>query len=569
MTVDSIKLHIGDNKGYYITLLVATAVFYVLNCLTPVKADDFIYTFMDYSDGTRMNSLADVLRSHASHIITTNGRFADFFSQLFCGLLGKSAFNVFNAIVFALLLDTVVKLASPPKYRPLTLLALAIAFIALFFPNPGETMMWLSGSVNYLWAITFSLLLVRYLLWRYKSHTGIAEKVLIFIMAVIAGNMNEATSFCLFSGALIYFIFNRHQLNATLAVAMCGYFIGLAVIAASPAAWERLHGGSTVITNIGFLQITVQRLYITMGRSCYYLFPALAMIYGAWRWFRAGFRTGLVAAIHNLPVCVFVTSLLWMLAFGVDRSRVFSFYTVTGFIIIATAAWHYLASHPRLQPWMSAVLLIACAYPTVNAAITLNHFRQYNDGVVASIKAAPRECIVPASRFTEVSRFLMPVCYNSAGYYTYARYYDYYYNKDNVQFLPDSMLARYQRPDILAGGKAAPFVSSNNAVATTLYTFGTQDYSIVPIDSRYILNDFANATVHPVDKSGNMDAKELQRRYLHGFSTASTPVNYYHVKHHGKTYIILPHIGDDIGQIDIPLDPRSGVASISFTRTGR
>ena len=80
---------IKHDWGYWASIAVATAVVATLTALTTIKDDDIIYTFIDGSCGQPMTSLADVVRSHLSHIVSTNGRFANFLAQLFCGYLGK------------------------------------------------------------------------------------------------------------------------------------------------------------------------------------------------------------------------------------------------------------------------------------------------------------------------------------------------------------------------------------------------------------------------------------------------------------------------------------------------
>lgn len=551
---------IKHDWGYWASIAVATAVVATLTALTTSKDDDIIYTFIDGSCGQPMTSLADVVRSHLSHIVSTNGRFANFLAQLFCGYLGKVAFDVCNAVVFALMLHFVTILAVGDR-RPVVVVALASAFVVWSFPNPGETMMWLTGSTNYLWAVTATLALWVWLRRQGRKPVGLAAAVALWLMAAIAGNMNEATSFGFFTGMTMWMALNRKQCGRATVIAMTGYLAGIVLIVASPGAWQRLaqNGGGMVVGGMGLVQTLIQRSYIVFGRSALYVFPALALVWGVWRLVRGGLKPGLGMVARSQVWTVFLATLVWMLLLGVNRSRAFTFYVVVGFVVVTAAVWRRVALRPKWQLWMSVVLFASCVVPAYRAVGVLSRFRAYDTGVKRQIAQAPSEAVVDASVFREENRFLMPVCYNSAGYYTYAPFYCYYFHKTNVQFLPPAVMRRYRSGDMLSGGVVAARLHSNMPdVANAVYQFPGEDFSVVPISRRYVTTAHVAATFAV---AGGFNGQEQRRRYLLGLGTASTPVNVYHVVCGGVCYLVLPALPSDIAEITLPLAPESAVAS--------
>ncbi len=551
----------STHLGYLAAIAAATAVFALMSALTTLKDDDIIYTFIDNSGGMPMISLADVVRSHASHFITTNGRFANFLAQLFCGLLGKAAFDVCNAAVFALTLHLTADLSTSGR-RPAVIVALTFAFVMLSFPNPGETMMWLTGSVNYLWAVAATLALWWWLRRNLHSRLGAARCAALFIASAVAGNMNEATSFGFFTGIALWLAMDRSRLTRASVVAMAGYLAGIAVIVASPGAWERLDDGGTIVGGMSLAHTALQRLYITGGRSVLYVFPALMVVWAAACLLRLRFTARLRSAVDSDVWCVFAGSLLWMLLLGVNRSRAFTFYATVSFIGIAAVAWRAVEGSRR-QQWATAALVAASVWPAARAVGVLWRFRAYDREVKAQIAAAPAQAVIEASVFREQNRFLMPVCYYSPNYYIYNTYYCYYFHKQNVQFLPPNVLRRYRSGRMLEGGRPMAQLRSNTpAVASTVYEFPGEDFAVVPLSSpRYTTTMRIGARI---TTSSGLDAKEMQRRYMLGLGTDSSPINTYHVVCRGRAYLVLPELPPTVSSVTLPLPHAEG---LKFTRT--
>ena len=164
--------------AYWILLAVACVVFFVMNWLTTLKEDDMAFSLVE-GVWIPVRSLIDVVRSHANLFVDANGRTANLVAALFCGLLGKAAFNVCNTLVFGALAHLLSLLAT--GRRSLLALSMFLVAVGTCYPVPGETMLWLDGSCNYLWAITLSLALICYLQRNHSGRLGWGRALLLLL----------------------------------------------------------------------------------------------------------------------------------------------------------------------------------------------------------------------------------------------------------------------------------------------------------------------------------------------------------------------------------------------------
>ena len=146
--------------GGFIMMTVVMMAFLVLNLFTPEYHDDFVYKFV--FEGGAVNydhpirSIGDIFASQVDHYSSVNGRsIIHCLVQLFTGLLGKTVFNLLNALVFC----AFIYLLKKPLDKCRTLLAIAVPLVlVLLMPRFKDTFLWMTGSINYLWSATAALL---------------------------------------------------------------------------------------------------------------------------------------------------------------------------------------------------------------------------------------------------------------------------------------------------------------------------------------------------------------------------------------------------------------------------
>lgn len=170
-----------------------------LNFLTHYASDDYRYHFFYSSsqDNIRwLSGIGDIPLSMWNHYNLWGGRIVAHSIVQFFALFDKSVFNIFNSLIYVVLglilylhIDRDVK-----KWKPLFLI-LIYALIWLWIPQFGTSVLWMSGSCNYLW---MSVLLLLFLL-PYRSHAERQNKrkwngiltVVMIPLGLLSGCTNE------------------------------------------------------------------------------------------------------------------------------------------------------------------------------------------------------------------------------------------------------------------------------------------------------------------------------------------------------------------------------------------
>lgn len=189
----------AHKKRVRITVLLVSAAL-ILNILTVLTSDDLGYSV---SAG-----LLDMLRREYIQYMTWTGRtVAHLLARIFLSM-PKLIFDFANALMFGGLI-WLINLHAVNEGQPIRpeRLLITAALVFLFAPVFGQTVLWETGSCNYLW--TTSIIL--FFLYLYRKEK--INATLLFFIGVLAGWTNENTG-----GALIllclFFIgcrYVRHQ----------------------------------------------------------------------------------------------------------------------------------------------------------------------------------------------------------------------------------------------------------------------------------------------------------------------------------------------------------------------
>lgn len=527
------------DAAYWVVLLAACVVMYVMNTLTPFKEDDMAYSVIP------SGSLREFCSSLVDHFMTTNGRFADVVANLFCAVLGKPVFNVCNALVFGLMAHLVALLSA--GRRSLMALTLFLAVVGVCYPVPGETMLWVAGSCNYLWAVTASLALIYYLLNHKDGPLGWGRAALLLLGAFVAGNFNEATSFGVFAGLFLYYAFNRRKVDRRVVIAMVGYLLGVAMIVASPGAWSRMAEESGE-ANSGFIGLLSSHWYIFNEKMWRFYTPLTACAAGLVVLLSKGF--GMVR--RSMWTYLFVCLVLFMFAMGfrVINERAYAALVTVGFIITARTACWLLSRWPWARMAVAAGALAMSAYATVHAYGPVKAYKAFEDGVVSDIVKAPREAVLLERRFDGYSRFVFPLRFVSSETFMRENVYCAYYDKDNVQFVSDSVYARYHQGRLLDGAVEAPVKTDRPDIVNTMLMIPGQEYMVITlnVDTMPFTSQQASYVVSALSQ------EEMEFRNNYGLFTDHTPQGFYPLRYQDRLLLIFPSVSDSVEHIEFPID---------------
>ena len=529
---------------YWGLMALFCVLFLVMNMLTTFKEDDLGFSLID-GEWTPIRSLADLLHSCRNHYMGTNGRTSDLFAILFCGLLGKGPFHLCNTVVFGLMTHLVSLLATGRR-SVLALLA-TVTVVGTCYPVPGETMLWLAGSCNYMWAITASLLFVYYLL-HHKVQLGWGRGVLLVLAGIVAGSFNEATSFGFFTGLCLYYLFNRGRFDRTTLLGMAGYLLGVLLIVASPAAWDRASSGGIVV-NLEAGQLLSSRWFIFAEKMERFLVPLMALAVGLAAILLKRWRT----VKQNVWTYVFLSLLLVLFALGMTHERVYAPLVTVAVIVLVTAADAWLKHWPWLRLAVIVGALALSLFTFGRGIKTLNDYKTFDDRVVKEIVAAPRQVVLPATHFEKYSRFIKPMNFNSANYFAQEVVYCGFFDKDNVQFVTDSVYERYHSGRLLEGAKPWPITSDRPDVTDTVYTIPGQDYMVVTL-KHALPHTFQMARYYMAQPDATMTDKEKEHRANYGLTTEYTPQGFYPLYYQGRHLLVFPMNMGGISHIIFPLE---------------
>lgn len=238
----------GSKRLFIASLLLLYLLMLALNLFTPFGMDDYYYAFSCLT-GERMTRLDQLIPSLIAHGKVMNGRYAaHFFVQLFA-MLPNFIFDLCNAAVFVLLVLGLYRLAGDARRYDVRLLLLVGCPVFLLLPDFGSPVLWMSGSLNYLWFGTLAVWMLipfRNALIDQAAAPRIGKVILLSLGALLVGNTSENFSMAFAFLLGLCFLAERfvHKRWAfwMLPVLFC-IVAGWVFLMAAPGERERVAGG--------------------------------------------------------------------------------------------------------------------------------------------------------------------------------------------------------------------------------------------------------------------------------------------------------------------------------------
>ena len=293
-----------NNVAWCGVIAITGIVFYLFNSVVPYYSDDWWYSFIHQSDGSypthRITSPGDIITSQINHYQTVNGRLpVTAVVQAIVSFCPKAMFDLLNTVIFLLATTLLTRYAFPHTHRTPSMWLVSATSLFLLLPGHYETMMWATGSINYLWVAVW--ILATLLLWQKVTTSAVTAHLYlpIFLVGLLAGWSNEALSFGLVAGMVAeLFLRRKEQLPTAAYLLVAGVVTGVCMILFSPGAWSRAEG-------ISFLPSYTLYLPIIGG----IFLPFLMLISGIYKQRRGclhirQYRTVVIASVVLIPVCL-------------------------------------------------------------------------------------------------------------------------------------------------------------------------------------------------------------------------------------------------------------------------
>lgn len=207
---------------------------YIITSRTPMMWEDVVYTLK--ADATlgaamsnsavadtihlgryeRVKNVSDLVESSYYHYMNANGRlFPHMTSQAFGALIGKSVFNVLNAIMFVLLISVVTLLVVRQQRDYWKWWIVVLSGLWLLMPETNTCFFLMTYALNYLWSSVFCVLFLLLYFRLEKQQISSWALVIGSIFAFGAGWSHEGIAVGI-AAALVFdngFDIYYHQLN--------------------------------------------------------------------------------------------------------------------------------------------------------------------------------------------------------------------------------------------------------------------------------------------------------------------------------------------------------------------
>jgi len=542
-------------ERYLFVTLLATmgAWFYLLNSSTPLIGDDMAYCYyydenslVERPTSTPISSITQVLPSMWNHYCSVNGRFTSHLVvQIFCGLAGKTRFNVFNTLVFMLFLFVTVRTIT--KSLSALLLALTFLFVLYGISFPGQTMFWLSGSINYLWSITLSLIILNYITSYKKNSTNLIGSTLMLLGGLFVGWMNESISAGFAGGLFFYFLLNREKFTGYARMLYIGYALGTALIIFSPGTFARATTSGELAVQTSVIQMITMRfvvLFQMMFKLPIILLAVLGLIYCAYKEFRY------LKSMPFIYIAIVEISFLWLL--GIDDERIYFAMSVIAFILLLQIIVLLMKfSKQKWAYYIFVLALLTVSIPQCYAAYTdVQEYARYNGGVVDTIRNAPKECVLKKVNVPGPSRFVYAMGVSSDKFGFHNRVMSFMYSKDYIQALPAEIYTQYLKPSFIDGLIEKRNVSDRKIVDNV---YIANNWMVIPIEEKYIVKKHLKCLAQYESTDDSLHPHQAVIRWLLGTLGKSTEEKpFFYVSHHNNNYCILPYDGSEVA-IKIPI----------------
>jgi hypothetical protein len=232
--------------GFGLIIIVSFWLIYLLNTLHPLFGDDWMYSMLPNSS-ERIKSFGDILHTQYEHYFTWGGRSVVHVIAQSLLLSGTAVGDLLNSLAYVGFTLVIYYICNQSNtIRPSLLLVINL-LIWFFQPAFGSTILWITGSANYLWGTFIILLfLTPYIKYVYKSEekNNPLKAILMFPFGIIAGWTNENMAVALIFMIIVLLFFYKARINKIPTWAIMGAIgaiIGCIFMVAAPGNYFRMN----------------------------------------------------------------------------------------------------------------------------------------------------------------------------------------------------------------------------------------------------------------------------------------------------------------------------------------
>lgn len=352
-----INLKKGIQKQTLLFSLVSILVFigmFILNRMYPVLLDDWVYAFVyDSNPAKKIGSLMDLIESQYTHYLQWGGRSVVHFIAQFLLSLEPIWHDLLNTFAFLAFVFVLYKAANIGNKTNVVLFTVVVMLVWLCETTFAGTLLWITGSANYLWG---TLIIVSFLypyLYYYqteKSSSGVLKSALFLIFGVIAGWTNENMSVALIffiAGLLIAMRYQKIKIPVWAILGFVGVVAGCIIMIKAPGNYIRYT-----------LEMESENKVLT---DAYSIETLLSRFSGLWRVYRKYILLLTCVNIGLLALFIYTNK-------SEKRKRVITLASLL--LLTVHVAWIAMLAAPRFEPRAAfgiiAFLIISICFVCIN-----------------------------------------------------------------------------------------------------------------------------------------------------------------------------------------------------------
>lgn len=396
--LDSFLSTLGNSKAgkkicWTAAILLCFSAIFLLNIFTPIISDDFAYLYI-YGEEGRISSVGDIIRSQVNHYYLWGGRSVVHFIAQILLMLPSCIADLLNSLAYLVYVFLIYLHIKGRKESSISLFVLINMAIWFLQPVFGDTILWITGSANYLWGTCLILLfLLPYRLYEGK-HANISFQVIasiyILLSGILAGWTNENTAAAMILIGILYIVYFRShkwQVPVWTICGVIGAIAGFAIMILAPGNYMR--AGDSVSLN---LYILGYRLFTWTLTLFYYSGPLLLIsliMLIVYNRFPNGEKKNNLKLIFIYGLAAIAAVYAMLLSPSFPRRALFG---VVTFLIIATGICIYNLDYRNkfLRQIRFLVILIALISFIFTFYLSMKDIRNYRD-IVAEREAIIKE----------------------------------------------------------------------------------------------------------------------------------------------------------------------------------
>lgn len=270
--------------NFFLILFFSFVGIYILNSLHPLFGDDWMYSMMPEPSNEHVKSFSDILKVQYAHYFTWGGRSVVHIIAQSLLLMGEKWADFLNSLAYVALTLAIYKIANQSgETKPSLLLGINL-LICFFQPAFGSTMLWITGSANYLWG---TLIILCFLL-PYVNHLNkpsnkdsFVRGAAFLLFGIIAGWTNENMGVALIVMTALFLYLSKKENNTVprwALLGLIGVIIGCIMMLSAPGNFAR-YGASLAQTGTsGSAVVIFLKRFTGAIASFYYYTLALTFI---------------------------------------------------------------------------------------------------------------------------------------------------------------------------------------------------------------------------------------------------------------------------------------------------